>query len=267
VTVVLRLVLVGWGAIGARVAGLLAARGAAVDLVGVALRDLGAAREGLGDLRVISETSELCGLRPDLVVEAAGRGAALAWGRAALQAGADFCPASLSALVEAEDLAALVDLARARGRQVLIPAGAVGGMDALSAAARLELRAVTHEISKPPVAWAGTGAEALCDLAHLTQAQCFYEGTAGDAAEAFPQNANVAAMTALAGVGFARTRVRLIADPGLAMNRHRIQAEGDFGRMEITLDNRPLAGNPKSSELTALSLVRLIENRANPLVI
>lgn len=263
----LRLVLVGWGAIGARVAGLLAERGAAVELVGVALRDLGAAREGIGDLRVISEPSELGGLRPDLVVEAAGRAATLPWGRAALQAGADFCPASLSAFVAPEALAELADLARSKGRQVLIPAGAVGGMDALAAAARLDLRSVTHKISKPPLAWSGTGAEALCDLAGLRQAFCFFDGSAAEAAAAFPQNANVAAMTALAGVGFARTKIRLIADPDLAMNRHHILAEGDFGRMEITLDNRPLASNPKSSELTALSLVRLIENRANPVVI
>jgi aspartate dehydrogenase len=262
----LRLVLVGWGAIGARVAGLLAERGALVELVGVALRETGM-RDGLEGVSVIRDPAALAELRPDLVVEAAGRGAALVWGRAALQAGADFCPASLSAFVAPEALAELADLARANGRQVLIPAGAVGGMDALSAAARLDLRSVTHQISKPPLAWAGTGAEALCDLAGLRQAHCFFDGSAAEAAAEFPQNANVAAMTALAGLGFARTKIRLIADPALAMNRHHILAEGDFGRMEITLDNRPLASNPKSSELTALSLVRLIENRANPVVI
>jgi aspartate dehydrogenase len=77
----------------------------------------------------------------------------------------------------------------------------------------------------------------------------------------------VALITALAGLGPDATTLRLIADPAATANRHRVVATGEFGRMEITLDNLPLAHNPKSSALTALSLVRLIENRANPLVI
>ena len=158
-------------------------------------------------------------------------------------------------------------LAKAAGRQVLIPPGALGGMDALAAASLLGLESVVHEVVKPAVAWRGTKAEGLCDLAGLTAAFTFFTGTARQAAEAYPQNANVALISALAGVGPDRTDVRLIADPAAKLNRHRVMATGDFGRMEITLDNRPFAANPKSSALTALSLVRLIENRVAPLVI
>ena len=86
-------------------------------------------------------------------------------------------------------------------------------------------------------------------------------------ANAFPQNANVAVISALAGIGLERTTIALVADPGARMNRHSIVAEGDFGRMAIRLDNRPLATNPKSSEMTALSLVRMIEARLGGLVI
>jgi aspartate dehydrogenase len=186
---------------------------------------------------------------------------------AALAAGADYCPASTSAFADEGALDGLLALARTQGRQVLIPPGALGGIDALAAASRLPLATVTHEISKPALAWQSTPAETLCDLASLQAPFCFFEGSAAQAARDFPQNANVAAITALAGIGLARTKIRLIADPTLTLNRHHIIAEGDFGRMEITLDNRPLAGNPKSSELTALSLVRIIENRAATLVI
>jgi aspartate dehydrogenase len=161
----------------------------------------------------------------------------------------------------------LADLARTNKRQILIPPGALGGMDALSAAARLPLTQVTHEVTKPALAWVGTEAEALCDLARLTDPHCFFEGSARLAAQRFPQNANVAMLTALAGLGPDATTLRLIADPVATANRHRVLAIGDFGRMEITLDNAPLAHNPKSSALTALSLVRLIENRASPVVI
>lgn len=259
----MRLVLVGWGAIGAEVARLLRARNAPVDLVAVAVRT---ARHGL-PYPLITDPSQLAALSPDLVVEAAGRAAVMPWGEAALAAGADFAPASTSAFAEDGNLDRLLGLARQHGRQIMIPPGAVGGMDALSAAARLPLAKVTHEITKPALAWQGTAAEAACDLAHLTAPMCFFEGSARDAARHYPQNANVALITALAGLGPDATTLRLIADPAASGNRHRIIARGDFGRMEITLDNLPLADNPKSSALTALSLLRLIENRASPLVI
>ncbi|TXI00934.1 MAG: aspartate dehydrogenase [Pseudorhodobacter sp.] len=259
----MRLVLVGWGAIGAEVARLLAARHAPIDLVGIGLRNA----DRILPAPAITSPADLAALRPDLVVEAAGRAAVIPWGQAALQAGADFAPASTSAFAEDSALDQLLALARANRRQVLIPPGALGGMDALSAAARLPLAKVTHEVTKPALAWAGTEAETLCDLAALTAPHVFFEGPAREAARRFPQNANVALTTALAGMGPDATTLRLIADPGATANRHRVIATGDFGRMEITLDNAPLASNPKSSALTALSLVRLIENRANPLVI
>ena len=95
----------------------------------------------------------------------------------------------------------------------------------------------------------------------------FYHGTASDASRKFPQNANVAAISALSGIGPDRTDVRLIADPEATLNCHTVTVTGDFGRMTITLENRPMAQNPKTSELTALALVRLIENRVSPIAI
>lgn len=264
----MRLVLVGWGAIGAEVARLLATRNAPVDLVAVAIRDRGHDDRGHDrPYRKITDPAELAALSPDLVVEAAGRAAVMPWGEAALRAGADFAPASTSVFAEEGNLDRLLALANAHQRQILIPPGALGGMDALSAAARIPLASVTHEVTKPAQAWRGTEAEILCDLAGLTAPHIFFEGPAREAAQRFPQNANVALTTALAGLGPDATLLRLIADPAATANRHRVVAEGDFGRMEITLDNLPLAHNPKSSALTALSLLRLIENRASPLVI
>lgn len=259
----LRLVLVGWGAIGARVTELLAARGAPVVLAGIARRG----GDGPQGVPVITDPAQLAALSPDLVVEAAGRAAVAPWGRAALAAGADYAPCSTSAFVNDMLLPELVALAQRHGRQVIIPPGALGGMDALAAASRLGLDSVRHEVVKPPAAWRGTEAEVLCDLSTLTAPFAFFEGTARDAAARFPQNANVALISALAGMGPDRTTVALVADPAAARNLHRVVAMGDFGRMEIVLENRPLAANPKSSELTALSLVRLVENRAGALVI
>ncbi|MCC7320436.1 MAG: aspartate dehydrogenase [Rubellimicrobium sp.] len=263
-----RIVLVGWGAIGRRVAGLLALRDAPVRTLGIAVSDPARPREGLPEgARLIARPEELAALAPTLVVEVAGRDAVLPWGRAALAAGADFVPASTSALADAAALADLRRCAEAGGAQILIAPGALGGIDALAAAGRLALSRVEHRIVKPPAAWAGTGAERLCDLAALTGATAFNSGPADRVATEFPQNANVAVIVALAGAGMARTTITLVADPAARTNRHHLIAEGESGRIEVILENRPLAGNPKSSELTALSLVRLIENRQAPLAI
>lgn len=263
----LRLVLVGWGAIATRVAALLADRGAAVRIVAVAVRDAEIPREGMPDgARLIADPAALAGIDADLLVEAAGRASVAPWARAGLARGWDVALSSTSALTDADLLADLIARARGDGVQLLIPPGALGGIDALSAAARLPMESVRHEIVKPALGWQGTEAERLCDLATLTQPFTFFEGTARDAADKFPQNANVAVISALAGLGLDRTIVALTADPGATLNRHVLRARGDFGVMTITLENRPLATNPKSSEMTALSLCRLIENRIAPLV-
>lgn len=259
----MRLVLIGWGAIAQRVAGLLPG---GVTLVGVALRE-GSASELPPGLARITTPAALAALGPDLVIEAAGRAAVLPWGLAALQGGADFAPASTSALTDPAVHEALLGAAIAARRQLILAPGALGGIDALAAAALLPLSKVRHEIVKPPRAWSGTAAEGLCDLEGLSASVTFWRGPAAEAASRFPQNANVAAISALAGLGLAQTEVALIADPGVQRNIHRIRAEGAFGTLSIELQNLPMASNPKTSELTALSLVRLLANRVNPMVI
>lgn len=263
-----RLFLVGFGAIAGAVARMLAERGAPVDLVGIGLRDGGGTRPGLpSGVPVLSDPAALATTGADLVIEAAGRDAVAPWGRAALEAGVDFAVSSTSAFAGTDLLNELSGIARASGAQLIVPPGALGGIDALSAAGRMGLASVTHRIVKPPRAWAGTEAAQLCDLAALTQETTFFSGTAAEAAARFAQNANVAMIVALAGPGPAAVRVALVADPSATTNRHEITAEGDFGRMALSFENAALAGNPKSSAMTALSLVRLVENRAAPVVI
>ncbi|WP_406872267.1 aspartate dehydrogenase [Aminobacter sp. P9b] len=260
--------LIGWGAIGARVAALLAERRSPVRIVAVAVRDASRSRRDLPkEAALISHPAELAGVKAKLAVEVAGRDSVLPWGRVVLEAGMDFAISSTSAFVDDRVLAELTKLAQTRDAKLLVPPGALGGIDALAAAARLGLASVEHRIIKPARAWAGTIAENRCDLEALTEPTVFYADTARAAADAFPQNANVAVITSLAGIGLDRTRVSLVADPTALFNTHEIHAEGDFGRMEIRLENRPLATNPKSSEMTALNLVRLIENRVLPLLI
>lgn len=260
----LRLFFIGWGAINSRVGELLAQRKSAVDIVGVATSDAAKIRDTApAGARFIVSPDELAALKPNLVVEAAGRSAIERWGLAALAAAPEVIIASTSAFCDDALLARLITSAEQHGSRIQVPSGAIGGIDALASAAVLDLEEVTHQIVKPPLAWRGTPAEKSIDLTTLSKRTVFFSGTAREAASHYPQNANATVVTSLAGIGLDRTRVEMVADPASRINGHRIIARGAFGRMEITLENNPLATNPKSSELTALSLVRLIEHRVS----
>ena len=263
-----RVAFIGWGAINSRVGALLEQRKSAIEIAGIATRDTPEERAKLPDgVSFLRSPDDLASLNPDLVVEAAGRAAIAQWASAALASAPIMIIASTSAFCDDGLLAWLAEQAERHGSRIQVPSGAIGGIDALASAATLGLDDVVHQIVKPPRAWKGTPAEQLVDLDGLTERAVFFSGTARQAASAYPQNANATVVTSLAGLGLDRTRVEMIADPASTMNGHRIMARGEFGRMDITLENRPLATNPKSSELTALSLVRLIEHRVNRFIV
>ena len=268
-----RLAFVGWGAIAQAAAALLPEP---VEIVAVAVRDPERDRPNLPPTaRLMAEPTDLADLADagvadagvDVVAEAAGRASVEPWGRATLEHGVDLLVSSVSAFADAKLLSDFQALATRRQARLQIHPGAVGGIDALAAARAHGLDAVEHQIVKPPLAWRGTAAEERCDLDGLTEPTTFYTGTAADTAERFPKNANVAMTTALAGVGAADTTVALVADPAAAVNKHRIVAEGAFGRLDVTIANNPLPGNPQSSAMAALSLARAISNRTSALVI
>lgn len=263
----LRLCFVGWGAIARRTADLIAQRRLPVAIVAVGVRSPDRRPEGLpADARLLTGPGGLAGLGVDMVVEAAGRDAVAVWGEGALRHAGAFAVASAAALCDDALLARLIAVAEEHGSRLVVPSGALGDVGALGAASMLPLDEVVHAIVKPPRAWRGTEAAQMLDLETLAVRHAFFRGSAREAASRYPQNANATVISALSGLGLDRTQVVLVADPAATGNIHEITAVGDFGSLSLRLENRSLKANPKSSEMTALSLAKLVEDAVAPLL-
>lgn len=195
--------------------------------------------------------------RADVVVEAAGHDALAQYGVAALEQGSDLVIVSIGAL--AHDVLWRDLQAAAKRSRIFLPAGAVAGIDALSAARRGGLDEVSYSSRKPPAS--------LSQALPMDRETVVFEGNAREAALKFPKNANVAATIALAGVGFDATRVRIVADPKVAENIHELVVRGAFGSFTMSISGRPLPTNPKTSSLSAMSVLRCIENRRSAIVV
>ena len=122
-------------------------------------------------------------------------------------------------------------------------------------------------LDQAPVTWKGTPAEAAFNLDGLLQTTVIFTGPAGEAAQRYPKNANLAATVALAGAGFDKTEVQLIADPAAKVNRSRIEAEGALGELRVEMRGAPMPDNPKTSAVTAYSILHAIRNRDSVIVI
>jgi aspartate dehydrogenase len=210
---------------------------------------------GTADIATVTTAVELLELRPAVVVEAAGHAAIRAHARDVLEAGVDLILLSVGALADDAFRAALIASAEGGRARLLVPSGAVGGLDALAAARSIGLERVTHTIRKSP------SALGLSPEDDQENEQLLLEGTARTVATAYPANANVVAAIAFAGIGLDATRVRVIADPSLSRNVHEIRADGAFGELEVRIVNEPLADNPRSSALAAGSVAAALARR------
>ncbi len=251
--------------------------GEPLDHVAILARTASAAKarallDGLGDRlakarAVHTEFAAFIADAPELVAECASHVAVRDYGAAILQAGCDLVVISVGALADDRLRQDLERAARKGGSRLVLPPGAVGGLDALAAAGLSGLNSVIYTGRKPPKAWRGTPAERLIDLNTLTEPNTFYTGSARDAARDYPLNANVAAALALAGIGFEQTQVRLVADPGIARNVHEFAVTSRCSDFTMRLEGRPSAANPKTSLLAGYSVARELVNRAGAIVI
>jgi aspartate dehydrogenase len=267
---VLKIALIGFGAIGRQVAEGLGTPGSRGILCAVVVRpeQVVRARAALPhSMAVYSDPEELAAENVDLVVECAGQGAVRQHAEAVLRLGIDLMLISTGALVDAVLRHRLTEIAARSGARILLPAGAIAGLDGLGALQRSGLHRVSYISTKPPHAWKGTPAEDLVELDALTEPAVLFKGPAHMAATLFPKNANLAATVALSGLGFEDTEVTLVADPRTQENTGHIKASGRLGTLTVELRGCATADNPKTSSVTAFSILRAIDNEANVVVI
>jgi aspartate dehydrogenase len=252
-----RFAVIGYGAIADEMVRCLEALGELDAMTAVLVRPRRKAeseRKAAGRFAVVDTIDALLDTAPRIVCECAGHAALRDHGETVLARGIDLLCASVGALAD-DALAHRLRTATASGARVLIPSGAVAGIDGLLAARTAGLQRVTYTSAKPPESWKGTPAERLLDGSSTNQRTTFFEGTAREAALHYPQNANVGATVAFAGLGLDRTQVKLVSDPALEGPLGTIEAEGDFGTFRFEILAYASASNPKTSTLTGHSVL------------
>jgi aspartate dehydrogenase len=262
----MNIAIVGLGSIGTTLVRKFAQGGIpGANLCAVVVRNREKAWAVLKDIGVdvpLLELSQLAEVA-DLVVECAPAEMLPEIARPVLGAGKKIMVLSCGALLEHPEL---IDLAEQTGGQIIIPTGALIGLDAVSAAAEGKIRSVRMITRKPIEGLLGAPYlnENGIDIEGISEPMRVFQGTARQAAKGFPANLNVAVALSLAGIGPDKTVLEIWADPTATRNTHKIVVESDAASFEMSIENIP-SENPKTGRITALSVIAAIRKLTAPL--
>ena len=262
----LRVAIGGFGAIGQEVAKALDEGIPGLTLTAVSARDQDKAKRNLVSLKAEVALLPLADLayHADIVIECAPAAVFRELALPAIDQGRILVPLSVGQLLVHADLEAR---ASETGARILVPTGALLGLDAVRAAAEGRIDSVTMVTRKPPGGLSGAPylTENNIDLDGLTEPRRVFEGTAREGAKGFPANVNVAAALSLAGIGPDRTTLEIWADPGVTRNTHTIEVEADSARFTLKIENVPSEANPRTGKITALSTIALLRGLTSTL--
>jgi aspartate dehydrogenase len=193
----------------------------------------------------------------DVVFEAASQDAVKMYAIDVLKQGKDIIIMSIGSLFDDEFRKKLEETARKYKSKLYLPSGAVCGIDGILSASGDTIDKVTLVTTKPPKALGKK----------FKKRTVVFKGTAREAVQQFPKNINVAANLSIAGIGFDKTLVEIVADPVATRNSHKILAHGRFGRLRAEIENMPNPHNPGSSYLASLSAIATLKRLINPIQI
>jgi aspartate dehydrogenase len=260
-----RIAIAGLGAVGRVLARRMADGIPGLELAAAATRDRIKARAWLDAERIVCPLVALEDLprHADIAVECAPPALLEQICRPMLQAGKKVMVLSAGALLPRSEL---IELAKAHGGQIMVPTGALLGLDAVTAAAEGEIQSVRITTRKPPKGLAGATylVANRISVDGLSGPKCVFSGTAREAAAGFPENVNVAAALSLASIGPDRVMIDIWADPGITRNCHQIDVEADSARFSFSIENVP-SENPKTGRITALSVLAALRKLHAPL--
>jgi aspartate dehydrogenase len=217
-------------------------------------------------VRFVTGVEALIAAKPDVVVEAASHEAVRTHGERLLDARIALIVLSGGALCD-DAVRARLEHAAATNRVLLyVPSGGIGGLDALKAVCAAGAEEVRIAVTKPPAAWKEIPyVERLgIDLDRLDRATVLFDGTAREGVPHFPANVNIAAVLSLAGIGFDRTRLKVVADPALRFNTHFIHIRGATGSIDIKFESVPSPDNPKTAMLACYSALAALRQFNSP---
>ena len=202
--------------------------------------------------------------RSGLVIEAASAGYSWQISRKVLSCRRDIMIMSVGGIVS--HIRELRNLAARTKSRVFIPSGAIAGVDGLKAMSGAAIKKVTLTSRKNPRAFAGVAyvRDKKIDLEAVKKDTVLFSGSARDAVRFFPQNVNVAGVLSIAGIGAEKTKVRIIASPGIRTNIHEIEIESGAGRICTRTENVLHPENPKTSYLAVLSAVATLRQIVEP---
>ncbi len=190
----------------------------------------------------------------DLVVEAVAPSVVKGLLQKAVEKRRDIMIMSVGGVLDGPEV---LEDARKQGIRVILPSGAISGIDALKAAKVAGIDSVTITTRKPPGSL--KGAPYLTDKGietdKIKEETVIFEGSAADAIKAFPKNINVSMLLSLAGIGSQRTMVRIITSPEYTRNTHEVEVKGISGIITARTENVPSPQNPKTSYLAVLSAI------------
>ena len=264
-----RLAVGGLGAIGLAVARAVdAGKVPGFELVAVSARDQDKAKATLAGFRKAPALTSLAGLADaaDVIVEGLPSALFAEIAEPALAKGRTFMPLSVGALLKHMHL---VDLAKKSGGRIVVPTGALLGLDAVRATAEGKIESVRMITRKPPAGLKGAPllVEKNISVDNLKEPLRIFEGSAREAILGFPANVNVAVALSLAGIGPDATRIEIWADPAVTRNTHTIKVVSDSSDLTMTIENIPSLENPRTGKITALSVLAALRRMTSPLVV
>jgi aspartate dehydrogenase len=234
--------LIGAGAIGTVLAEAIERKLVVCDELVVYDFDLAKAEKLKASLKfpvtIVYNIDELLAAKPKVIVEAASQAAAKEYVPKIVKSGTQLIVMSTGALLDMD-----VDLSK-----VHVPAGAIGGLDAISSAALAGISEITLTSRKNPKAFGKTN----------TQEEVIYEGSAEEAAKKFPREMNVAATLAIT-VKPTKVHVQVVSDPKVTRNTHQIRVKWQYGEMNLQFQNDPHPDNPHTSALAAWAAIKLLK--------